>query len=451
MKTIKIFLILTLMSAVIACNPNKDIYETLDKNVVPYSEKINYTFTSKDYTDFAEQIKKKELNEQAALEAADIITFLSFSPDRSFDSYPEATNAFFSAKFLALNEGSSVNVSSKYSQSHNLSIALSTPLTSGFEQYTLQDADYAAMGGNIATNKYLTSADLATLATYIKTIYPSAIADNTIVITFNYNDAVTTYTKETWYSFNGSSWFADATKISLTLDEYKSMGSSFSSGYFTKSYPATLYLPTFLKTKYPYALSKDKKTIMYRFQTAAPNIYLQTHVVTYTFDGTKWSENSMKSDIFLRTATSWVYDLTLRFTMMSADYQILADWTRDNKFNYYNDQYKNEEYYFGASAYYKNFNLKLATRRGKDEDLLIPADDVAAMKYLEAQILEGVIVMLEKKYPTMEPITNGIEQYAEITYMVYYGTNPSPYYKTKFKCVSTGQFEVVPGTTALVQ
>ncbi len=445
MKNISLYMLALLTLFMVSCEPNKELYEQLDAVEVPDSKTIDYTFTATDYTDFAKQVKQYYTTDDAAADAKNMETILSFAPDRTIDSYPLAIKSFFKTKFPGLDETSTVKITTDYSETSLLRTTKIIPTDANFDHYVITNADYAAMGGTVALKKRIKNSTMPTLIAYIQsTIFPTAVSGNNIVLTYAYEESETPlvfYTKESFFTFNGVMWTEDVTKVTPSKAEYYAIGANTGIGYFSSTFVAQNYLPLYLNEKFPYAQPKDVKTVLYRYKVNDTLTYV--YADNLTFDGVNWSEKNPKTENIYHSPDGWVYDITIRFTMQAADYQILADWTSNNFPSYFNTVYKNEEYHFGASAYYRNFNLKLSTRRGKDVDGLLPTDNTEALAFMEQKVIEGVKLMLETKYPEAQPVMSSMELFAEVTYMVYYGTNPSPYFKTRFKCTETGKFEPI--------
>ena len=86
----------------------------------------------------------------------------------------------------------------------------------------------------------------------------------------------------------------------------------------------------------------------------------------------KYAFNNVKKDSvsqFVLTERGWVFDPSVTYTMEKADYQIVVDtivargWTA-----YYDNTNKNKETYYGANAWYGQFDIAIASRMGSDKE-----------------------------------------------------------------------------------
>lgn len=448
-----------------SCNPNKDIYDELDKTKEPYNEKnVQYTFTSKDYETFSAAALKEAKNAADSAAVRDIKTFLSFGPNRAISKFPLAVQSLLFSRMPALGKGSSVYIYSDYSTSYNLREPeknSSLPIEKGVEFYRMNNQDYTNAG--YANNFIGNANNVDTLRRYINTsICP--IADNDQILIVNYKitttDSVDGYF---YYNKNATSWTFDNNSSKcyvLTAADYDEMGTGVNQPGANNNFSSAIvpqnYLPAFLKTRYTYAQPNDTKVLCYKYYASR----VKTHLATYKYLNGNWVERFVYVDQFGHDGVSWKYNPILTITLTKADYQVIVDAVKDDpsKNSYYSKWRKNEEYWYGANAYYANFDFKVKNRTGTYtyNGVTYPKDSLGTFTgktidentvMFNKRLQEGLIVYLEKMFPDMQPVTaSGLPAYVEITYNVYVGFNPTPKLTAKLKVTDVGKFEVVTYT-----
>ncbi|MGD9992084.1 MAG: choice-of-anchor J domain-containing protein [Salinivirgaceae bacterium] len=232
------------------------------------------------------------------------------------------------------------------------------------------------------------------------------------------------------YKFNGTIWTKDNSAMVLDPADYQTMGiSSFSSS----NLPAN-YLPVFLGITLPFAQEGDLQVITYEFNATLS-------AVEYSFTAGSWAQQGPifeKADQFVYGDNGWVFDPTIKLEPTAADYQLLVDYVYTNLSREYGSTYGNDEFYFGASAYYLNFDLRL----GKRADFGIPGfdglDTEAAVALTWDRVEEGITILLGLKYP------DAVEQVSGIN--VYYWVTFKTYENDLAKRTLTGIFKYVEGT-----
>lgn len=442
-----IFIYLLLFAA---CDPNKDINNDLDKNQAPYNEKIIYTMTATDYSTFSSIALKEALNNADSLGAKDIKTFLSFGLNRQISKFPKACNSFIATKFPALDSLSVVILKNDFSETRSLIAETNYHLMTTY--------DYNFFGPPVSTNQYISNSDMTKLYTYLQLLFPNAKKDQFAVLSYNYNNGVKTSFIDDIFIYSGVEgvkWYRSPNVgYALQSQDYISIGitDTLNMNFSSDMLPQN-YLPAFLKNKFTYAFANETRLVSfkYKYSSSTP---VQTYISKYTFNGSTWNEKYVNSDQFVRNRTAWFYDPTVYITFTSADYQWIVDYVRDKSeiSGYYNVRYKNEEYWFGANAYRQNFDFKYVNRTGsytnnsityqKDPNGIYENKTSEELtKLFNDRIKEILIIYLESKYPTFQPVsTNGLQTYIAITYTIYTGSKPVM--TAKFKCKSTGKFEV---------
>jgi hypothetical protein len=232
-------------------------------------------------------------------------------------------------------------------------------------------------------------------------------------------------------------WVVYENGISLSTGDFEAMGVE-------QLYPDTApnYLPVFLAQKYPYAQEGDRKAVLYGSEADE-----------YIFTGGKWSPTIVGAPIteqYVNDGEKWIFDPTVKFTMASADHQLMVDWVKDNKGVEYLDSYGTSEYWFGYASFYNNVSFRLSYRESLvDEDLHDLNGDAAAQAALLWDRLqnEGMPLLLQMKYPNSPAISQGVQLYYNITVPVYYPdceTNATKHYMMRYKVLTAGSGSTPP-------
>ena len=180
-KLYKILLIFVV--ALSSCNPMNDTYNLLNKDVQPPQAKFNYALTNADYVAISSKALADATNAKDSLLAKSI---------KSTNSLPEGYAAKYVPNLLtkmypALGKGSSSIVA------YNFNLGPLTALESytSANQYTLNNADYATMGGAVMIYKYFSPSNppASYIPEFLKAKYPT-VADSTLEM-INYKYATT--------------------------------------------------------------------------------------------------------------------------------------------------------------------------------------------------------------------------------------------------------------------
>lgn len=196
--------------------------------------------------------------------------------------------------------------------------------------------------------------------------------------------------------------------------------------YFTEQLSAKQYMPAFLAVKYPALGEKSVAKI------------------TYAFDSTEKDSVSQ----FVLTSEGWIFDPSVNYMMGKTDYQIIVDtliargWTA-----YYDGKNKNAEYYYGANAWYGQFDIAISSRMGKDPDgkLFIKDGDKVneyeAEKIIGQQVQAGILIFLKSKFPDAQPKQDGADMYYNISYIARTSENIPMI--VKYQCIAPGEFKQI--------
>jgi len=402
-----------------ACDPNKDIYDNYNNSIKPYSEQINITLVDADYT------ATKTYNLPFAQNAIDsnavkaIDTYKSFASTRPADIY---VPLFLKKTYIALDSASQATVTYKIDNSY---VLLATEVLS-------------------TTNNFATVGEADT---YIKTNMLTAITNpvegRKCVVKYK----LATVDAKSFYYYAANAWTTPANSYVLVKTDYLGFGSAFATNQnFSATVKPETYLPTFLKLKYPYAKKADEMMVIYDYYSGTAT---QTHYNKYIFDGTNWNSMETKSSIFVHNGTAWFFDPTVRYLMVKTDYQIIVDYVISNpELALYKDPvFTNNEWYFGASAFYGNYDLRPSKHRTMVPGIYDGKTDSEVTAILLGRIAQSVVIMLTGKFPNAQPFVNGIPVYYEVAFDTYEPNRNK--YKVKCKCTDVGKFEFTEGPILL--
>ncbi len=404
-----------------ACNPNEEIYKQLDSMQAPFSKQFSYTLTDDDYNTMKSLALAKAENADDSAKANELGSNHYFTDSiKPADYVPD----FLANKFLALDSGSAISVG------YNFSYKYQIPDNMIFESGDTADAgnpgDYSALVTDTVQNP---QEGMKALVSY---------TGQTI------NGSDTSYeTDYALYVYDGSAWARPSDAFELTYADYEEMPGSIASYHnFSSSNTPEFYLPIFLKNKYPYAVKGDAFEIVYKYYLGKASAFYYDY---WQFDGSDWFNIEQKSDQFINAGQGWVFDPTVKYEMSNDDYQIIVDWVNNNDtLNAYMSSYGNTEYYFGASSYYGNFDMRVSKRQANDPNgYLTGLSDDEALTAIWARIPQAIQIFLEGKFPNAVPFVNGVPVYYIITFSTY---EPERHkYSIKFLCTDTGTFEYQEG------
>ncbi|HUW06776.1 MAG TPA: hypothetical protein VMW01_11000 [Williamwhitmania sp.] len=389
-----------------ACDPNKDIYNKLDayNDAHPYNTTITYTLTTADYG--TTMLHNATINQYKAFN--DTLEAKNFIP------------IILATNFKALNFGSSASVTYNYMPSH-------PSYLDAMFGYQLTTADYNSFGdATISANQSFTSATPAKLSTafvpgFLLTKYPSAVANDTVNVLLNFNFAESFER----YKFNGTAW----SRVSYTTDytaygyelqsaDYLSIGGvPAANKYFTSTAIPANYLPQFLKMKYPYLPAGTQRIVKFKYGNLSTNMIQQ-----YTFDGSAWNVTPTtitKTDPYIYGPDGWSFDPTVHFTTNAAAMQKLVDYVYATYGAQYGSSYGNDEFYYGASAHYNNFDLRLSTRATYSIPGFETGTDAEKIALTWSRLQEGLAILLNQNFPAAVPEVNGIKVYYWVTFNTY--------------------------------
>jgi len=130
-----------------------------------------------------------------------------------------------------------------------------------------------------------------------------------------------------YYVYSGGSWELAEDVYYLSSADYNSMGEE--SGQpgrfdnFSNSVAPENYLPTFLGIKYPFAQEEDALSVIFKFFDGG----VSTRGDKYTFTNGQWMPHQSTIATSLQFGFvngEWVPDNTIRYTLVTADYDLVA-------------------------------------------------------------------------------------------------------------------------------
>lgn len=264
--------------------------------------------------------------------------------------------------------------------------------------------------------------------------------------TYTTANALYTYTGTAWATYSGNN------VVVLSAADFTEMGNS--NDNFSSSFSADVYLPIYLKVKYPFAQEGDVKAPVYKYYA---NSVTSVKADEYTFDGNDWVKNNGVEAIteqFVKSNGTWTFDPSLVINIMpeksnaeSLLYtQAILDYVKTTYGEEYLDSYGTAEYYCGTSTYYNNFDFRASKwRTGCPAGATAYADlsDEELVELMYERLQEGLKAALVANHSDMAPI-DGVEVTCTVNIGVYTsGTITDCNYTLKFKVVGKGQFEYI--------
>lgn len=227
------------------------------------------------------------------------------------------------------------------------------------------------------------------------------------------------------YHYDGSKWASASKVVAVQPSEYKQMGLSS-----LNADKAKLFVPQVLASRYPFAMEGDTAIAVYKGDDKG------------TLEATKWTmadgQWSMSSSIeqrtmqFIHNGSVWVFDPAVDYVMVKDDYQLMVDYIGNHAElgKFYDQQYKNAEYYYGFSSRYSNLSFRLSYRNPFfSKEYTQPAEldsELSAISSTEDKVAllwkrseEGVRVFLEQRFPNAVPQVSGIDVHYHVTVTIY--------------------------------
>ena len=438
MKHISLLFLVAGLLLISGCDPNKELYEELDRAQEPYNKAIEYTLVPADYTSVGGVVSSI----QAFTETYPAMIYVP---------------AMLARKFIALNLGSSAMVHFRY--------LLSDPLWlhAGFG-YELTEDDYASLGVPGAFSPAIQARD--NVPEFLLKAFRNMPAGTLKNIIYRFQSGGTTILNLDVFEFDGADWKWLETRedipfvgVELQESDYQAFGGDIARYQnFSDAYPAEKHLPVWLKNTYPYAVPGDEKVVKYKLFAGG---FAADAISHFTFDGLLWNKSPDivgKSEQYVFGEQGWAFDPTTRFIMTQADYMYLAviDPIPHAVFNDFG-------YYYGASAFYSNFDMRLVARRtSRDPDgnywdpalgAIFDAEGAeATVNEMYRRIVEeGFIKLLQYKYPQAVPQSGGIDVHYIVGFETFNDNFSRSYLEAEYRCTAPAvgdtppQFELIEG------
>ncbi|HTD97651.1 MAG TPA: hypothetical protein VK668_00115 [Mucilaginibacter sp.] len=285
-------------TALSACNPMDSTYKQLGDLPVPTAPPATVTITlaAADYgllpaTDYAKTSLSYKTQDDAAVSIPTILA----------------------AKYPGYSDKSTANVT--YANSPAKVVVADTTFAN--VAYTLTDADYNNSFKDFSASQVLS---------WLLTKYQNPLPNQLALLTFNYYESgVISVATQSFLYLNGA-WKKIYT---ISPAQYTSIGKGGTFNDFSSSDNANLqgYFNTFLKVDPAVASTAKKYDIQYvSFKYFATNNFQR--VKPLTFDGANWvvTPIDVASPLaFLKTNGVWVADNTVNYTLIAADYTLIAN------------------------------------------------------------------------------------------------------------------------------
>ena len=164
-------------------------------------------------------------------------------------------------------------------------------------------------------------------------------------------------------------------------------------------------------------------------------IYLETR--PYAFNGSEWVYSpSVTIDLPAGKNNAEV----------SAFYQAITDWVIANHPEYVTS-YKNNDYYYGGSAYQNNFDFRVA--KWKEQGTYDNLSDADIEALMWERLPESFPHALEVLYADADVAENGVPVIYTINFVIYDGSNTN--WTIQYEVVGKGQFTYVEDSLKQVQ
>lgn len=243
-------------------------------------------------------------------------------------------------------------------------------------------------------------------------------------------------TQSVFYRLLNGTWKPESGIYALSSDDYSAMGAPGNYDDFSSSENPDNYIPQFLAQKYPYAQQGDQMFIAYEYYSGGD----QLRVDQYTFTNSAWTKydpiaTETSQFLFSSAINAWAFDPTVSFTMSASDYQLIIDYvSSDPNLKQYVDSYGTDEYYYGASSYYSDFNAQISKRT---DPAFSGLNQQQAEALITQRIQDGVIVMLQQKFPNAVTQVSGINVFYIVTYWVYENDGSNAEFTSTFQCTKS--------------
>ncbi len=253
---------------------------------------------------------------------------------------------------------------------------------------------------------------------------------------------------EYYFEYDGSEWTRSNDIRVLQAEDYDAMGTPGKYNNFSEDDSPYDYLPILLENEaddYPVG---EVVMVSYKYYNGSKTVII---VEDYEYESGVWSPVTTleeKTEQYVHIGTGWIFDPTIRLAMTAGDYQVIVDYVKANISADLIDSYGTADFYTGASGYYGNFDLRVSERIKNDPDTYSSLTEEEAMALIDERVQEGIVFMLQSKYPNAVPDIVGIPVDYFITYDTYNNDYSRGNYTVHYRCSSEGtppQFELIDG------
>ncbi len=418
-----------------ACDPNADLYERMDEAREPYRESIQYTLVEGDYNRFSGFIAQNH-------------AFNDTLP--AMDYVPQ----ILASRFVTLNLGSSALVTFNHFLLHP------DWWDAGFG-YVLTEADYSFMG--VANTFTPTNPADENIPDWLDRQYPDAQEGDILNIIYNYTDSGETWQNQDTYKYTDQVWVLIEKMeqipyigYELTPEDYDLFGGSIAQfNSFNEGNPPENYLPVFLRHTFPLAPLNAEKVLKYRYFDGSQT---RNRIDKYVFDGIIWEVipyMEERTEQYIFGEEGWAFDPTVMFRLGREDYMYLVEIDPVGQQEF---AYADFAYYFGASAFYSNFDIRIIGRRldklasGEYADAALgeiyenEGPEAVMDEMIRRIIEEGLVYLLQHKFPDASPQVGGIDVHFFVGFQTFADNWVRRFPEAEYICTAAGdppQFELV--------
>ncbi len=255
---------------------------------------------------------------------------------------------------------------------------------------------------------------------------------------------------------------------------------------FSDEFSASVYVPAYLEELYPALGEKSVGKVSYNFFTGYPE-YLDDYAGPEKYYVSDDDYNAMGGDnqtfktfigddnpedhipgfladaypdaaaddivLALYKYAEEIKDPSVIYAFESADYQLIVDHVEADINPDYVSSWGDSEYYYGAAAYYANFEARVSERILDIVDTdttwvegFESLGNTEREALIDERIQEAIVYWLEQTYPDAKPQVEGQTVYYNIQYDTYDGSGHT--YYVVYECTASGSpatFELVDG------
>lgn len=262
--------------------------------------------------------------------------------------------------------------------------------------------------------------------------------------------AVNTEMRFALYEYSGkwNLFKSSASAQALPMEAYLAMGAPGKDYSFSSTVDAKKYMPQYLLKNVEYPLNGDTCTVIYRNYKGSGdyNAGAEQYVYNDTLNVWKYTDLIVnETRPYAYNGTDWMYSPSILIQLpveknnaeVSAFYQAITDWVKENHPEFVTT-YGNNDYYYGGSAYQNNFDFRVSAWQAYYDE---SSDELTAIMW--ERLPEAFPHALEVLYSDAAPADNGVDVIYTINFGVYDGSSTTTY-TIQYKVVGKGKFEYIP-------